>query len=268
MCETSCGCGCNIPIENIIGARGAKGESGDRGTDGFLFDPDAIDVTFFNDPIGTLPTVNDALMYLLYKTPVINSFGITAAGYDLNNLEKGTVIPNGLISLNYNISQVSKPITSKTISPNIIGQISGLVGSVIDAMGTSNNRTYTLSVSDGDSRGNISSSASIIYKDRIFFGVSAATSLTPTQVINLSSELRINRPSSKVFDCSTSGGAFPYIAVPATSGYIISKFEYGATTVTFIGTPTTLTVNGQSVSYMVYRAPEKLNGSAIEFRFS
>lgn len=264
MCEN--GCGDSPDIVNIIGERGPIGPAGPKGVDGLLFAPDASGVTFNNDPLGTLPTVKDALLHLLYTPPLINSMSVTITGHDVNNLEKGTTVAGGAINVAYNITQKSKTITLKSISPNI-GTLTNLIGTRTDPTSMTGNRTFTLTVSDGQTT--VNSSYPIVFKDRIYFGVSSLSSMTGVQVQALTSELRTAKPTSKTYNPSVvSGGGYLYLIMPSTSAYTVSKFEFGSTTVGFISTPITLTVNGLSVGYTIFRSPEKLNSSSVTINIS
>ena len=198
------------------------------------------------------PTVKDALDALLYVAPKINSFN----GGSTNEI--------GATVANVNLSwSVNKTVTSQTLARagSGIGTLTAEDRTYTDTgANLTTNTTYTLTVSDGQKTA--SSSTTVSFKHKRYWGTSTKESLTNEEIIALSSEFANNRQQTRTFDCS--GGKYFYFAIPTSmcSGiqFKVGGLAFSAMNLTEIDFTNS---SGNTSDFNVYRVADIQTGSAI-----
>lgn len=203
---------------------------------------DAADITYDNEDY---PTVESALNSLLYDAPTIITFI-----NNQNSVENGSTITS--TQLDWTISGT---ITSQSINQSVGSLATGL-RTTTHSSSYSTNRTYTLTISDGTTT--TQKSTSITFLNSNYYGASANTSLNSSQVNALSHALASSRTQTRTI---TATAQYIYIAYPAA---------YGAATFTVNGltnndwtlsTQSHTNASGATVSYNVYRTNNLLTGT-------
>jgi len=174
----------------------------------------AYDVSFDQ---GGFSNAGDALASLFYVKPAVSLTG--GATYEI-----GQTISS--VTLHWTISG-SKPLISQSLNQGI-GNITPLTTRTYTHSGQTitANRTYTITVADDANTA--SSSTTVAFSPKRYWGVSNKTVLSDAEIIALSSEFSTNRTQSRVLDCT--GGAYLWF---------VWESSYGAGSFTVNGLPNT-----------------------------
>jgi hypothetical protein len=205
---------------------------------------DASQITYHNP---SYPTVEAALDQLLYVAPLVTLTGGST-------FEIGQTINS--VALNWTIN---KNIISQSINQGIGSLDPSLRTFTHSAQTITTDRTYTITVNDGTN--SATSSSSVLFRNKRFWGTSTLTSLTDAQIKALSSEFATSFTQSRTFDCT--GGKYFYFAFPASFG--TPSFKVGGLAFSDMTLVTRAFVNasGFSSSYNIYRVTNLQSGSAI-----
>jgi len=144
---------------------------------------------------GGFTNVGDALASLFYVRPTVS---LTGGG----TYEIGQTISS--VTLNWTIGG-SHPLVSQSLN-NGIGNIAPLTARSYTHSGQAitANRTYTITVSDGINTA--TSSTTVAFSPKRYWGVSDKETLTDAEILAMSSEFSTNRTQTRTFDCT--GGKF------------------------------------------------------------
>lgn len=166
---------------------------------------------------------------LLYKPVDITSFTATPSIVEIGQSVAVT-------SLNW---AINKTITSQTINPgNLHPQFDNRSIAVGGPIST--DYTWTLTATDGSSYpGNTdTATASLVFRNKRYWGVSPNTTLTNSQIIALSSEFATSRVKDVIYDAT--GGRYVYYAYPVSFGNFtavkvggLAFSDYTVTVITF-----------------------------------
>ena len=158
---------------------------------------------------------------------------------------------------------VNKTVTSQTLARagSGIGTLTAEDRTYTDTgANLTTNTTYTLTVSDGQKTA--SSSTTVSFKHKRYWGTSTKESLTNEEIIALSSEFANNRQQTRTFDCS--GGKYFYFAIPTSmcSGiqFKVGGLAFSAMNLTEIDFTNS---SGNTSDFNVYRVADIQTGSAI-----
>ena len=205
---------------------------------------DASTISYHNITYNTVEKALDKLLYV----PV--TVGISGGG----TYEIGTTIDT--VNLTWS---TNKDILTQSIN-NGIGSLAPEVRSYTHSGQTiTTNRTYTITVNDGTQNGTSSTTVAFMYKR--YWGTSSSTSLNNSQILALSSEFSSSRVQTRTFDCT--GGTYFYIVYPASWGTATFKVGGLAFSDMILTTQTITNAVGASVLVNVYRVNNIQTGSAI-----
>lgn len=205
---------------------------------------DASTISYHNVTYNTVEKALDKLLYV----PV--TVGISGGG----TYEIGTTI--NTVNLTWS---TNKDITTQSIN-NGIGSLAPEVRNYTHSGQTiTSNRTYTITVNDGTQNGTSSTTVAFMYKR--YWGTSSNTSLNNSQILALGSEFSSTRVQNRTFDCT--GGTYFYIVYPASWG--TATFKVGGLSFSdmILSTQTITNAVGASVLVYVYRVNNIQTGSAI-----
>ena len=203
---------------------------------------DASEVSYSN---VTYPTVEIALNHLLY-VPINVSYFSGGGTY-----ETGSYVSTVNLSWAYNKSPTTQTISGETISI--------LDRAVTSTANTYTNKTYTLSYGDGTTFG--TSTTSVTFLPKRYWGVSVNDSVIDAYILSMSSELSSSRNQNRVFDCS--GGKYFYLIYPASEGLATFTVN-GLANNAFDLTVRSLTnSSGFTQNYNIYRSLTIQFGSSI-----
>lgn len=196
--------------------------------------------------------IKEALDSLLYKLPEVNLYGG-------KTYEKGTIV--NTVDLNWNIN---KKIVTQSIDQGIGTLNKDLRDYTVENAGITDDITYTITVSDG--RNSARSSTNILFRQYLYWGVSASTDLDNDKILIFSKEFETTNINRVTFDCS--GGKYFYIISPAKySDDILFKIN-GFVFSDMIETTIKLTnSSGYTSDYIVYRSNNIQTGSSIEVEY-
>lgn len=207
----------------------------------------AADVLYENEAYPDVENVQDALDQLLYSKPSVSLSG--GGNYEIGYTKSST-------SLSWS---VNKKIKSQSINQGI-GSLETDVRSYEYETPITSNTTFTITVSDG--KNTASSSTSVSFLPKRYWGVRAKTSLLDSDILALSSELSNSRVQTRTFDCS--GGKYFYFVI--RSDYCNGiKFKVGGLSFSDMEVVTRNVVNSQGAtqSYNIYRVNKIQTGSSI-----
>lgn len=227
----------------------------------------------YDDAVYT--TVEAALNYLLYVPPTASlsvssvtdspSVAIVAGA-----LEIGTSVTQ--TSLAWTISNNSKPILSQSLNHGI-GSITPVSlrayseSASYGGLGDIATRTYTITVTDGQTP--VSASASVYFRYKRYWGVNVNATLTDADIIALNgtcagsgSELSTTRVQSRSLTLPASPLAYIYIVYPEAWGIASFKLNTLPNTDWTRVTQTHVNAAGYSTAnnYYVYRTNNLLGG--------
>ena len=191
------------------------------------------DLSYSNPAYPSLTTIKGALDLLLYYTPIINTFT-----NNRNTLEIGTVVNS--VDLAWALNKDKSFLSSLSIN-NGIGDVlphtTGANGSLTHTSTFSTNRTYTLTMDDGD---NITSKSSYVTfrKARYWGKISHNGVPTDAEILALTgagvgSGKELIEQVPKTFDGMDMDGEYFIYAFPSSLGEAIFKiggFSSGAFT--------------------------------------
>lgn len=184
---------------------------------------------------------------LLYVDPVITAFSITPS-----IVEKGTQVTNPVLNW-----AINKDVVEQNIN-NGVGSINKDSRSITINSTITDNRSYTLTVNDGQK--SVSRSASISFRNKIYYGISDLESLMNDDVLNLNGELATSRTKTATFNPVNQ---FIYFVFPTSFG--TPSFKVNGLTNDAWVTTTFNHINNQrhTESYTIYRSQFRQNGADI-----
>lgn len=185
----------------------------------------------------------------LYTAPVISSFV-----NDINTVETGSTVT--AIDLDWVLS--GGAITSQSINQGV-GSLAIGLRTYNDTTDTTTNRTYTLTVSDGTT--SPQASTTVTFLSKAYWGVSALTTLSDAQIIALSSEFATSRLRTKVVSPSNQYIYFVYPASFGTASFVVNGFADTAWTLEGGAAQNFVNASGATVSYYVYRSNDTALGT-------
>ena len=208
-------------------------------------------IKYSNENYG-FTNVKETLDYLLYKEPeVVLSGGRT--------YEKGMTV--NTVDLSW---EINKKILTQSINHGVGSLDKDLRAYTVENAGITEDTTYTITVSDG--RNTSQSSTDILFKQYLYWGVSAETSLDNEEIIIFSKEFESTDTNTVTFDCS--GGKYFYIISPAKYSDDITFKINGFFFSDMIETTIELTnASGYTSEYIIYRSNNIQTGSSIEVEY-
>lgn len=175
---------------------------------------------------------------------------ITSFTNDVNNVEKGSVVTSITFIFGFN-----KTPTTASIN-NSIGTVTGT--SKTSTVNLTTNTTYTLTASDGTTT--VTANTSVNFLNKVYWGTSASTSLSNSQVLALSNN---TLSSTKNRTITLNGnGQYIYYCYPASMGD--ATFTFNGSSV--ILEKTTLSVTnalGDVTLYNIYKTGAIQNGTNL-----
>ena len=194
---------------------------------------------------------NELLGISLYVSP-----SVSLSGGSTN--EKGSTVANVNLSWTTNKTMTSRLLSS----PVPVGdrdQGAGGSGSYSHTgANLISNTTYSLTV--GDETSTSTSSTSVSFLNRRFYGVSASDTIDNSGVLALLYEFCYSRSNTHTYNCS--GGKYIWICYPASFGS--ATFTVGGLETTFsLFTQAVTNVSGYTESYFCHRSTEIQNGTDI-----
>lgn len=205
---------------------------------------------------GLYPNVQEALDALFYKAPQITEFVANP-----NIVEIGQTITNVDLTWAFN-----KDMETASISGGI-GDVALDGGNTNVAGSWTTNQSWTLTAGDGTNT--VTATASLLFENMIYWGVSTLDVLTSPAIIDLgNSAFGTSITRTITYDCSE-GGVYPYIAYPASFGLpslvIVGGFAFTSYTV---NTQSFTNASGHTSSYNVIRFNFTQTGSAITVQWN
>jgi len=204
----------------------------------------ASDISYTNPEY---PTVAAALDQLLYVKPTVSLTGGSTN-------EDGVVLNS--ITLNWS---TNKAITSQSIDQGI-GTLANDLRTYTYTTATSTDKKFTITVGDG--KNTATSSTTVSFKNKKFYGISNKDSLTDAEIKNLATNEWCSGKalSKKTFDCTPTvespAGFYIYYALPTSFVASDPTFKInGLQTTAYLKTVKADYQNGQNktVSYTIYR---------------
>jgi hypothetical protein len=196
-------------------------------------------------------TLQQVLDNLLYQGIQIQSFQATP-----NIAEMGSAVASVVLNWALSRSGTSQKINGTAIDPNLRTITSNV------PIGADSN--YVLHIDDAGR--SVEAAASVLFKRKRYWGVSANANLTDADIRAMSSEFADNRQKTVVFNAS--GGNYPIFAYPAAFGTPTLKVQ-GSAFSDFAVTPRSFTnASNYASDYNVVRFNGLQTGSAIEVIFA
>lgn len=202
---------------------------------------DASDVPYAS---SVYSTVAAALDYLLYVPVSISSFT-----NNVGTVEIGSSV--GSVQIDW---ALNKTIQTQVVSP--IGSLAAALRTYTETGPFTSTRTYGLTVSDGTTNAN--ASTSVNFRQKRYWGVSANTSLTDPQILALSSEFATSRAQTRSF---TPSAQYIYFAYPTSFGSATFTVNGLLNTAWTLVQRTFVNASGYSEQYNIYRSDNLLTGS-------
>lgn len=162
---------------------------GIQGPPGVIEGGVAAESVSYTNPL--YPTVQDALNKLLYVAPAISSFSLSTVPSG-GTVEKGSTVTQVTLNWAFNKAMTAVSLTGAPITPSDTTKT--LVVSL------TNDTTYTLWCSDGTA--NTSSSRTVSFSHKRYWGVSVNPTLQDSQILALSSEFSFSRVQTRTFTCN------------------------------------------------------------------
>ena len=208
---------------------------------------------YTNNSYPEIQTVKDALDELLYIFPSVNlSVSPTPSG---NPKEIGQTATS--VSLSWT---VNKNIISQSLNNNI-GSLETSIRTLNSPTVFNSDLTFTITVNDG--KNSASSSASVVFRNKRWWGVNSKTSLSSTDIISLAnSEFATDYLQTKSFDAT--GGKYIYFAFPSSfTGTPV--FTIGGFTAPFdeLASVSHTNQSGFTSNYRVFKSTNLQNDSNI-----
>lgn len=193
-------------------------------------------------------TLDNILNKIYYVTPVISSFT-----NNINMVEKGSTI--NAINLSWSIN---KPITSISLNQGIGTLSVSAANHSLTGLNLTTDTTYTLTISDGTT--NLNASTSVLFRQKRYWGTNANVTLTNAEVLALSSEFSTTRTQSKTIN---GNGQYIYFAWPTTFGTPNFKVNGLVNNAWIKDTISFTNASGFVEIYDVYRSQYSQNGTGI-----
>lgn len=208
---------------------------------------DATAVIYTNT---TYTTVQAALDALLYVPPKINSFS-----NNIGTVEKGSSVSTTTLTWAFN-----KTMATASLDQGI-GSVPPGSSSIDVSEVFTTDTSWTLTVSDGTN--SASANTSITFQQKRYWGATAFTELTDTDILGLGgSEFAASFKKAVSYDCS--GGKYPYLVYPASLGPLSEVTVGGLAFSDFnIVTQDFTNASGLTESYHVVRFNGLQTGSPI-----
>lgn len=228
------------PVDQYIINKPSTGGGGS----GEICEADEILYTTAAD--GGIQNIRQALDKLFYVAPKINSFT-----NNVGIVEKGQTITS--VTLNWNLN---KTPTIQTIDGTAVDV--SLRTQTLDGLTLMADKSYALSVGDGQNTAN--SSTSVTFRNRRIYGVSTNDTLNNANLNSMTYDYNNGRGQNRTFNCS---GHYMYFAYPASYG-TASFLVNGLSSTAWVESEQTYTnPSGYSELYKIYRSTYVQNGSGI-----
>jgi hypothetical protein len=188
-----------------------------------------------------------AALGLLLPTdiPIISSFSNNQGTLEVGATVNSTVLTWAL---------AGNTVTTQYLS--YVGTIAPSLLTATDSSSYSANRTYVLSVGDGNT--NVSASTAVTFKQKNYWGASTATAPTDAQIIALSSAFASSRTQTQIVTASAQYIYFAYPANYGTASFIVNGLPNTAWNLT---TRSFVNASGYSSSYNIYQSQNLLSGT-------
>ena len=191
---------------------------------------DASNVSYTNSEFSTLDNVKKALDNLFskvyYVEPKIESFTMTPS---TTEYEIGSTVNEVVFAWTYNKDVVSQTLTDCTLADET-------VRTATYSTPITSNKTFTLNASDGEK--SVSSSKSISFKHKIYWGSSSTTEDFTSAFILALSGKKFATLTKGSYSMNIGNGEYGYLCYPSTWGNVQSWFIGGfETTTEDCGTP-------------------------------
>ena len=207
---------------------------------------DAENISYSN---GDITSVQEALDQLLYKAPTVTLSG--GGRYEI-----GQIIDNVKLSW-----VINKDIITQSINQGIGALDPSLRKYTVENANINSNTTYTITINDGKTTK--TSSTSITFMKKVYWGVSEKETLTNDDVLTFNSEMASNRQQERVFDCS--GGKYFYFAIPAEFcngiSFKVNEFLFSDMSLEEMRF---INASGYESDYHIYRCNNIQTGSSIK----
>lgn len=195
-------------------------------TIGGTLDLDASNISY---EVNGFKTVKDALDSLFY-VPLSVSISINVD----RTVEKGRVIKGCVISWTYNKTTITEQ--SLTVNNVSIGTLSTTLKSYSYTNNISSNTTFKITGKD-DKNKIASSSVSITYYNRVYWGVSTSTTYNNNFILNELKNSTLSDSKNRDITVNAGDGQYIYYAIPSRLGnctFFVGGFEGGFSKVSTI----------------------------------
>ena len=217
---------------------------------------DASNVSYTNISYPTLDNVKKALDNLIskvyYVEPKIETFTMTP---NTTEYEIGSTVNELVFNWSYNKDVVSQTLTDCTLADETIR-------TVTYSTAITTNKTFTLNASDGEK--SVSSSKSISFKHKIYWGSSSTTEdFTSAFILNLNGKkFATNYKGS--YNMNIGSGEYGYLCYPSSFGNISSWWIGGfEVTTTDCGTLAFTNASGNTTTFRITRTTKSGLGSIV-----
>lgn len=215
---------------------------------------DASGVSYTNISYPNLDNVKKTLDNLLakvyYVEPKIESFTMTPS---TTEYEIGSTINEVVFNWSYNKDVVSQTLTDCTLADET-------VRTATYSTPISSNKTFTLNASDGEK--SVSSSKSISFKHKIYWGSSSTTEDFTSAFILALSGKKFATSTKGSYSMNIGNGEYGYLCYPSTWGNVQSWFIGGfETTTEDCGTIAFTNASGNTTTFRITRTSRSGLGS-------
>lgn len=224
-----------------------------------LVDPSAIGtdasgVSYTNASYPNLDNVKKALDNLIskvyYVEPKIESFTMTPS---TTEYEIGSTVNEVVFNWSYNKDVVSQTLTDCTLADET-------VRTATYSTPISSNKTFTLNASDGEK--SVSSSKSISFKHKIYWGSSSTTEDFTSAFILALSGKKFATSTKGSYSMNIGNGEYGYLCYPSSWGNVQSWFIGGfETTTEDCGTIAFTNASGNTTTFRITRTSRSGLGS-------
>jgi hypothetical protein len=215
---------------------------------------DASDVSYENASQPLWTNVQLALDNLIskvyYVEPKIESFTMTPS---TTEYEIGSTVNEVVFNWSYNKDVVSQTLTDCTLADETIR-------TATYSTPISSNKTFTLNASDGQN--SVSSSKSISFKHKIYWGSSSTTEDFTSAFILALSGKKFATSTKGSYSMNIGNGEYGYLCYPSTWGNVQSWFVGGfETTTEDCGTIAFTNASGNTTTFRITRTSRSGLGS-------
>lgn len=187
---------------------------------------------------GALDDINSIVTY---EKPQITSFTMSPS---TTQYEVGTSKTANSITFTW---ALNKSVTSATFDGQAVSTAKN--GSAKNSSAVSATKTFTLTVSDG--KNTATSSKTISFLPKVYYGVSDKTSLTSTEINALNGDLKSSRTGS--YTMTAGSNQYCYLCLPSNYGTPKVKIGGFDTELVSVGTVSHTNASGGKQNYNVYR---------------